>query len=452
MCRDWIADTPSYFGICSYKDSRSGRRLKYAHSLRYLCAQRQDQDLTKRRSAAASAEKKKAAAQAQLVENGGQPDEATMAEQLQNASFLETAATDFNAATIAAIVQASQAATREAELENGGDGDGDGDADADGEGDDGNGGSRGGGGLSLLDGLGESGISVSGGDDEAMRSGQDNHEFDEHAQHHFQDALEYLPELEEQQDDENGKDKKGKKGKGKGKDKLNGGGAAKRMERFDCKGTLIINMYQDDETVQFALNHPMLHAEYRDVVGNSRRGFRYVPPPIEVPLVLEPAVDSPDMHGDDPWAQVENTFQSMLDLLKQLRENKGGGEEEAVQALYDSTLEVRKVRVSILEGLDRCAKGRKKAKAKKRRLDSESGIDEGALRLPPGPSGDILNNLLPDLPVSPMDGDGDGDDDLQSSMAPEVQNMVAMYVAQHTQVTSDGSWALDPSLDPSLQL
>ncbi|KAK4703860.1 hypothetical protein P7C70_g2352, partial [Phenoliferia sp. Uapishka_3] len=51
MCRplvEYIYEKTGYSFV--YKDCRSGRRLKYAHSLRYLCAQRQDQDFSKRRS------------------------------------------------------------------------------------------------------------------------------------------------------------------------------------------------------------------------------------------------------------------------------------------------------------------------------------------------------------------------------------------------------------------
>ncbi|KAM0746404.1 hypothetical protein T439DRAFT_329849, partial [Meredithblackwellia eburnea MCA 4105] len=45
---EWVQKCTGYNFI--YKDCRSGRRLKYAHSLRFLCAQREDQDTTKRRS------------------------------------------------------------------------------------------------------------------------------------------------------------------------------------------------------------------------------------------------------------------------------------------------------------------------------------------------------------------------------------------------------------------
>jgi hypothetical protein len=412
-----------------YKDCRSGRRLKYAHSLRYLCAQRQDQDNIKRRSAANTAKRRETdPTTLSLFPNG----EATTSD-------------DFNAATIAAIVAASHAAETE---------DGEGKTPQ----------------LMLDDAtrMAASGLNFANPLGVVTGLGSPSNTGDGSA------------DGDEDESDGNGGRRK------KTKRKRN---SQPKMERYECKGCLVVNIFHDDSTCFFTLTHPIKHPEYRDVVGNRLRGLKFVPPPISLQESYDPVPNGDiEFPGDDPYAKIEGLAQSLFDIVKVLRASKVGGEDFVANILYDKTLEARRARVSILEAIDKS--GKDKSKDRKRKRKSEE-LEEEERRAPEPPGIPVFPQALTTpqavtpqalTPASALslaaglnvNGGLPGLDGSEAASTSDINAVVAMCthsallgrlleltplhrvadMAQHTNQgaltsdvsTLDSSWALDPSL------
>lgn len=140
----------------------------------------------------------------------------------------------------------------------------------------------------------------------------------------------------------------------------------KKMERFDCKGCLVVNIFPDTGIAHFTFTHILQHAEYVDIVGNRVRGPRLVPSLIPLSTTLEEPVGTIEVgeETDSPFERVERTFQAMLDLVKVLKTKKNGGEEEIVRELYARSEEARRYRVVVSEAIARNANGKDKLKEK----------------------------------------------------------------------------------------
>lgn len=140
----------------------------------------------------------------------------------------------------------------------------------------------------------------------------------------------------------------------------------KKMDRYECKGCLVVNLFAGTDNAHFTITHLLQHPEYVDIVGNRVRGPRFVPPPIPLSTTLEDPVGTIEIgeETDPPLERLERTFHAMLDLLKVLKTKKHGGEDEVVRALYAKSEEVRRYRVSVSEAIARNAKGKDKLKEK----------------------------------------------------------------------------------------
>lgn len=248
----------------SYKDCRSGTQRKFAHSLRYLCAQRLDQDIIKRKSAGKTAARKAALAA------GGQPSG-----------------------------QDDQDEDEEDEDEGDGDGDGRG----------------------------------AEGDEDANSNAQAG------------------PSRERQ----------GSASASPAPAATNGRSRAhlKKMERYNCRGSLVVNLMHDLTTAHFTINHHEQHPEYVDVVGNRLRGAKYHPLPVNLSNTIEAPKGSIEIghNGQTMLERAEETFSELLQLVKDLRAKKGGGEEESARELYNRSEGCRSWRVSVLEALKKGGKG-----------------------------------------------------------------------------------------------
>ncbi|KAK4699689.1 hypothetical protein P7C70_g6569, partial [Phenoliferia sp. Uapishka_3] len=556
MCRplvEYIYQQTGYSFV--YKDCRSGRRLKYQHSLRYLCAQREDQDNSKRRSN----EKKKAedfadengddpmfgqptdgdihaatsAAIAAMVQaaqgipgdlsallgddsNDGTPDlqeyegSPALDADVQRAQ-LEAEATHAIVQAAAAAVRAAQGLDAEAEVELEQQQQPELEIEVD---------------PSLQEHQGmaieldpslqehqelvidvdpslqEHGLLQAHEQEQEMLQGQEQEQEQEqhqeyeqeedlsqeqhhhHHQHHEGDMqVENLPDLpvhdlEENaseslagdDDDDGTPSKKGGRGKGwrRGTGKVppkvknpNRKPAKprlvqKKMERFDCKGSLIININHDGETAYFVISHQLHHSKYVDVVGNRLRGPRFGPVPVNLTATIEAPIGSVEFEGDTVFDKTERALKSMIDLVRDLKNKTGGGEEETVEELYRRTLDARTYRVSIVEALAKGGKtkkekGEKKARkpsARKRKAEEvEGAVDEGALRHHLDPheldqqiaSGSALLHL--GLPA-------DGIQQVEGPSVEQMSDLVALYLDRGT--STDGAWALDPALQRAM--
>ncbi|KAI5475076.1 hypothetical protein MNV49_001952 [Pseudohyphozyma bogoriensis] len=386
---EMIQEGTGYYFI--YKDCRSGRKLKYAHSLRYVCSQRLDLDQTKRRTAAAASDRKRATAP--------EDDDSSKA------------TADFNAATIAAIVAASK---QNAEDEDGDIPTGSGGLD-----------------LSNLAGL-------------------------------------VIPQAHGE--DEDGEEEGGEEDEEETKAAVKKRPATRKMERFDCRGGLTININNDGDTVFFTLTHALQHPAYVDVVGNRER--RTVGPPvINLQSAVQAPVGSVDVAGHDIFDKVERTFVAMLETVKLLRatheraEKLGveGGNEWAAKELFEKSEEVRRVRVSIVEAFARSGvgvttrNGRGRGTKRGRSEEEDGGVglverEDGAvvsyedLHTAPRPQpGNIMidadsSSIALSLGLNPDDvvnaGAGGEDTDMSSVIARLMDN----------QINPQTSWVLDPSL------
>lgn len=148
-------------------------------------------------------------------------------------------------------------------------------------------------------------------------------------------------------------------GKGKGKAQLDStakGGKKeykvrqpqKKMERFDCRGTMVINILDDGTSTFLSILHNLNHVDYVDVVGNRLRGVAKVSTPRLIDG-LAPPLGSSEIPGETPHDAVENTFDAMSDLVTTLRAQSNGL--EVVEELYKMTRELREYRVSVMEAL-----------------------------------------------------------------------------------------------------
>lgn len=123
----------------------------------------------------------------------------------------------------------------------------------------------------------------------------------------------------------------------------------KALERYPCRGCLVINILHDDIFAHFHITHCLTHPPFADRVKTPRPQPKYVD--LNTAL-LEPS-RSIDMDGKDIWDTTESTFYAMIELCRLLRVHEGGGGEEAVARLYAETESARKFRVSVIEALAR---------------------------------------------------------------------------------------------------
>ncbi|KAL8292003.1 hypothetical protein RQP46_001469 [Phenoliferia psychrophenolica] len=258
----------------------------------------------------------------------------------------------------------------------------------------------------------------------------------------------------------------------------------KKMQRFDCKGSLLININHDGTTAFFVISHQIRHEHYVDVVGNRLRGPRFGHVAVDLSTSIAPPIGSPEFPGATSFDRLEKALKSMLDLVRDLRSKSGGGEEDAAEELYRRTFEARSYRVAVAEALAKGGKerrskgGDKKRKAagaaalaaKKRKadeVDDDAGlVDEGALRhLGPPISTDQAEQEASDLllqqlglPVGGTGGGGVGGEEEQGGggedegpTAEQMQDLVALYLDRGTGGGGgDAVWALDPALQKAM--
>ena len=130
---------------------------------------------------------------------------------------------------------------------------------------------------------------------------------------------------------------------------------ARKMERYECRGSVVINIHHDDKTAYFTVTHALQHPDYVDVVGNRLRGARFVPQPLEIVSSILPPVGSTEFQGATPIESLEKTLAGMISFVNQLKSYRGGGEQEIAQQMYDSTLELRKLRTATAEVMEKSA-------------------------------------------------------------------------------------------------
>ncbi|ORY66916.1 hypothetical protein BCR35DRAFT_308346, partial [Leucosporidium creatinivorum] len=312
-----------------YKDCRTGRKHKYAYSLRYLCSQRSDQDNTKRRSAALAAERKAAKeAEARRLAEGGAPLDTDLhaeagpsdavQQQQQQAQQDEDADVQALQALIAEANQQPHHLQHDEIFVD-----------------------------PMLD--GEGGISVGGGSEQGdlevdveVNSGQGDDEGSvggrgaRRGRKKNKGKSIVLPPLPIPQDatsasgspapmtpgsasasalpdpsESNSKDKKAAN--------------LRKMDRFDCRGSLIINILHDDVTAYFTITHHLHHAEYVDVVGNRLRGAKFHPLPVNLSATIEEPKGDIEMgeEGESWLDRAETTFTGLLELVRDLKTKKG---------------------------------------------------------------------------------------------------------------------------------
>lgn len=249
----------------------------------------------------------------------------------------------------------------------------------------------------------------------------------------------------------------------------------KKMNRFDCKGSLIINIHHDATTVFFVISHQLHHEKYVDVVGNRLRGPRFGPIPINLTQTIQAPIGSVEFEGDTVFEKTEKALKSMIDLVRELKNKTGGGEEETAEEIYRRTLDARTYRVSVVEALAKGGKQKKekgerkprKVAAKKRKAEEIDGaVDEGALRQieppPAEPTPDpvaaateaaLMRLGLPEEVIQVQAGAAE-DIQLQPAAAEEgptaeqMQDLVALYLDRGT--SGEGAWALDPALQRAM--
>lgn len=213
---------------------------------------------------------------------------------------------------------------------------------------------------------------------------------------------------DEDQDPIDGADQKaGEKGRETGSRKPVVTRAPKKMTRYACRGTLLVNLFHDDETVSLSLTHHEHHSPYVDVVGNRQRGghithrLRTMPVDFTDPGTLRAprgsieinltAVDdgkvgssatdsviagsdalahegnigsipSQDVQSQSAPAMVSaiDRFEATLDALKDLaRDLRDGlanvvvGEQVLAEEFYTRSLPLRSLRVSVIEAIAR---------------------------------------------------------------------------------------------------
>ena len=221
------------------------------------------------------------------------------------------------------------------------------------------------------------------------------------------------------------------------------------MARFDCKGSLLINISHDGDTAYFSISHHVHHEQYVDVVGNRLRGPRFGHSPVDLTTGIEAPIGSAEFEGETAFDKAEKALKSMLDLVRDLKTKSGGGEEQTVAELYRRTLDARSYRVSVSEALakggkEKKSKGREKkpgkASAKKRKQDELDELaDEGALRQP-----DPLIHL-----GRPPDGGLEGSEN-SGPTEEQMQDLVALYLDRGT--SGEGAlFALDPALQTAMK-
>lgn len=157
---------------------------------------------------------------------------------------------------------------------------------------------------------------------------------------------------------------------------------ARKMDRYDCRGAVVINIHHDDKTAYFVVTHALQHPDYVDVVGNRLRGARFVPKPLEIVSSILPPVGSIEFEGQTPLEKFEKTLEGFASLVKDLKSYKGGGGQEIAQRMYDSTEELRKLRTSTLEVLAKAGNGKPNSGPKpvKRTIEDVEGALEQEAR------------------------------------------------------------------------
>lgn len=154
---------------------------------------------------------------------------------------------------------------------------------------------------------------------------------------------------------------------------------ARKMERYDCRGSVVINIHHDDKTAYFTVTHALKHPDYVDVVGNRLRGARFIPEPLEIVSSILPPVGSIEYEGATPIEKLERTLEGMAALVKDLKTYRGGGEQEIAQQMYDSTVELRRLRTATAEVLAKATNKKPNSGAKatiKRAISEVDGATE----------------------------------------------------------------------------
>lgn len=145
----------------------------------------------------------------------------------------------------------------------------------------------------------------------------------------------------------------------------------KKMERYDCRGCIVLKVQNDDNTVLISIAHNLAHSVYVDVVGNRTRA---APKVEDTPVDLETAVGLPvgsvEVEGDDIFDQTEKTFGALLALVRELKTCTGGGEERVVRRLYEQSRPLRELHTAVSEALEN---GRLPKKSNGKRTISELG-------------------------------------------------------------------------------
>lgn len=153
---------------------------------------------------------------------------------------------------------------------------------------------------------------------------------------------------------------------------------ARKMDRYDCRGSVVINILHDDKTAYFTVTHALQHPEYVDVVGNRLRGARFLPEQLEIVSSILPPVGSIEFEGATPMEKLERMVQGMASLVKDLKSYRGGGEQVIAQQMYDSSVQMRRLRTATAEVLVKGGNGKPNSVANAMRKRSISEVD-GAL-------------------------------------------------------------------------
>lgn len=224
----------------------------------------------------------------------------------------------------------------------------------------------------------------------------------------------------------------------------------KRMARFDCRGSLIINILPDNATAYFTITHHLQHAEYIDVVGNRLRGPKFHPLPVNLSNTIQKPRGSVEIgdEGQTSLDRAEETFSKLLELVRDLKTKKGGGEEEAAEELYKRSEGCRSWRVSVMEalqkggtGLPRPEKEGKGKKGRKRAVSEVEGAeDEGAAR---GGMGVDVNG---DLQVGPLQHQALDEDDPLRHLT--IEHLVQGINAEHLATLQQALPPLPPLPQP----
>lgn len=123
---------------------------------------------------------------------------------------------------------------------------------------------------------------------------------------------------------------------------------ALKMERYDCRGIVIVNLQHDGRTAFFSIAHNMQHLLHADAVGVRPRPRPPIPD-LDLTMSLTDTLGSMDT-GEDIVEKAESTFTALAGLCRTL---KTLSDVVSAQALYDKSLELRNLSVSISDVIQR---------------------------------------------------------------------------------------------------